>query len=161
MTSLPGGFIAKRAPWSPLPRLDNRDSQAPGACTPPHSRTAQDAGLQISFMAQKPGLRVSLLIAVCGQKAPLPTSCPKIQDLPSLPDPTGAAASAACASQIHHPADAWKNANKSNIMIFFVNKQCSNSNLVWAVSRIHQREIDVEIFAYVLTEHLLWNAGLQ
>ena len=106
-------------------------------------------------------LRVSLLIAVCGQKAPLPISCPKIQDFPSLPDPTGAAASAACASQIHHPADAWKNANKSNIMIFFVNKQCSNSNLVWAVSRIHQREIDVEIFAYVLTEHLLWNAGLQ
>lgn len=64
-------------------------------------------------------------------------------------------------SQIQHPANAWKNANKSKIMIFFVNKQCSNSNLVWAVSRIHQREIDVEMFAYVLMEHLLCNAGLQ
>lgn len=57
---------------------------------------------------------------------------------------------------------ACKNANKSEIMgFFFVNKQCGNSDLVWAVSRIHQREIDVEIFVYVLMEHLLWGAGLQ
>lgn len=101
----------------------------------------------------------TLFSLLCAGRVPLLTSTPKFRT--SLPNPTGAAAFVACASQIHHPVNAWKNANKCKIMIFFVNKQCSNSNLVWAVSRIHQREIDVEMFAYVLMEHLLCNAGLQ
>lgn len=87
-----------------------------------------------------------------------PPSLPTIP--PSLPLEPAAAAMFAT-MPLKSPANAWKNANKSKIMIFFVNKQCSNSNLVWAVSRIHQRDISVEIFAYILVEHLLWNTGLQ
>ena len=66
-------------------------------------------------------------------EAPLLTSCSKIQGLPPLLDPTGTAVFAACAPQIHHPMNAWKEANKSKMM-FFINKQCSHSDLVWAVS---------------------------
>lgn len=87
-------------------------------------------------------------------EAPPLAFCSQTGALSPLLDPAGAAASAPRASQIHHPTKARENANKSEITTFWVGKRCSNSDLARAASRIHRREIEVEIFAYVLREHL-------